>query len=134
MASSTCSSERHGPRRREGVRWIRTDRLNLPPLVSPCGTILPSDAERVGGRQLALVGPTLWKLERLVVYCDAESAQRAMGERRTALEECARHNDGDGTATVWTWQSLQIGDEAMFVGSQRYRGAKAIPGSYRGVL
>src|SRR5690348_14540976 len=41
------------PLQQAGVRWTRTDEPDLPPVVSPCGTALPSDAERVGGRQVA---------------------------------------------------------------------------------
>jgi len=57
-----------------------------------------------------------------------------MGERRSALEQCAHHDDGNGVATVWIWQPLQIGDEAMAVGSQRYRGSNSLPGHQRGVV
>jgi hypothetical protein len=116
------------------VRWVFADGPNMPPLVSPCGGYLPSDGARVGAHQLALVSPTTWKLRRVVVYRDADSARQAMSERRTALQQCARHDEGNGVATVWIWQSLEIGEEAMAVGSQRYRGSDSLPGHQRGVL
>lgn len=116
------------------VHWVFADGPNLPPLVSPCGGYLPSDGARVGGHQLALVSPTLWKLSRMVVYRDVNAARQAMAERRDAVQRCAHHDDGNGVATVWIWQPLQIGDEAMAVGSQRYRGSTALPGHQRGVV
>jgi hypothetical protein len=57
-----------------------------------------------------------------------------MSERRSALQQCANHDDGNGVSTVWIWQPLQIGDEAMAVGSQRYRGSTSLPGHQRGVM
>ena len=116
------------------VHWAFADGPNLPPMVSPCGGYLPSDGARVDAHQLALVSPNVWKLRRVVVYRDVESARQAMGERRSALQQCAHHDDGNGIATVWIWQPLQIGDEAMAVGSQRYRGSTALPGHQRGVV
>lgn len=116
------------------VHWVFADGPNLPPLVSPCGGYLPSDSARVGGHQLALVSPTLWKLSRMVVYRDVNAAQQAMAERRSAVQHCARHDDGNGVAIAWIWQPLQIGDEAMAIGSQRYRGSTALPGHQRGVV
>src|ERR1700738_4702251 len=116
------------------VHWVFADGPNLPPLVSPCGGYLPSDGARVGGHQLALVSPTLWKLSRMVVYRDVNAARQAMAERRDAVQRCAHHDDGNGVATVWIWQPLHIGDEAMAVGSQRYRGSTALPGHQRGVV
>ena len=74
-----------------------------------------------------------WKLSRMVVYRDVDSARQAMSERRSALQQCA-HDDGNGIATVWIWQPLQMGDEAMSAGSQRYRGSNALPGHQRGVV
>src|SRR6202140_46321 len=115
------------------VHWVFANGPNLPPLVSPCGGYLPSDGARVGGHQLALVSPTLWKLSRMVVYRDVNTAKNAMAERRDAVQQCARHDDGNGVATVWIWQQLQIGDEAMAIGSQRYRGSTVLPGHQRGV-
>src|SRR5438067_2680884 len=58
----------------------------------------------------------------------------SMSERRSALEHCSHHDDGNGIATVWIWQPLQIGDDAMAVGSQRYRGSESLPGHQRGVV
>ena len=116
------------------VHWVFADGPNFPPLVSPCGGYLPSDGARVGAHQLALVSPMTVKLRRVVVYRDVDSARQAMSERRSALQHCARHDDGNGIATVWIWQSLQIGDEAMAVGSQRYRGSNSLPGHQRGVV
>ena len=116
------------------VHWVFADGPNLPPLVSPCGGYLPSDSARVGAHQLALVSPTLWKLSRMVVYRDVNAARQAMAERRTAVQQCARHDDGYAVATAWIWQPLPIGDEAMAVGSQRYRGSTALPGHQRGVV
>src|SRR3989442_1738756 len=116
------------------VHWVFADGPNFPPLVSPCGGYLPSDGARVGAHQLALVSPMTVKLRRVVLYRDVDSARQAMDERRSALQQCARHADGNGIATVWIWQSLQIGDEAMAVGSQRYRGSNSLPGHQRGVV
>ena len=116
------------------VHWVFADGANLPPLVSPCGGYLPSDGARVGAHQLALVSPMTWKLRRVVVYRDVDAARQAMSERRSALQLCARHHDGNGIATVWIWQALQIGDEAMAVGSQRYRSSNSLPGHQRGVV
>jgi len=116
------------------VHWVFADGPNLPPLVSPCGGYLPSDGARVGAHQLALLSPNVVKLRRVVLYRDVESARQAMGERRSALQQCARHDDGNGIATVWIWQPLQIGDEALAVGSQRYRGSKSLSGHQRGVV
>jgi hypothetical protein len=116
------------------VHWVFADGPNLPPLVSPCGGYLPSDGARVGAHQLALVSPHTWKLSRMVVYRDVDSARQAMSERRSALQQCAHHDDGNGIATVWIWQPLQIGDEAIAAGSQRYRGSNVLPGHQRGVV
>jgi hypothetical protein len=116
------------------VHWVFADGPNFPPLVSPCGGYLPSDGARVGAHQLALVSPMTVKLRRVVLYRDVASAHQAMEERRSALQQCPRHDDGNGIATVWIWQPLQIGDEAMAVGSQRYRGANSLPGHQRGVV
>jgi hypothetical protein len=116
------------------VHWVFADGPNLPPLVSPCGGYLPSDGARVGAHQLALVSPNVWKLRRVVVYTDVAAAQQAMSERRSALQQCTRHDEGSGISTVWIWQSQQIGDEAFAIGSQRYRGSNALPGHHRGVV
>ena len=116
------------------VHWVFADGPNFPPLVSPCGGYLPSDGTRVGAHQLALVSPMTVKLRRVVLYRDVASARQAMEERRSALQQCARHEDGNAMATVWIWQPLQIGDEAMAVGSQRYRGSNSLPGHQRGVV
>jgi len=116
------------------VHWVFADGPNFPPLVSPCGGYLPSDAARIGGHQLALVSPLAWKLGRMVVYRDVDSARQAVSERRSALQQCARHDDGNGIATVWIWRPLQMGDEALSAGSQRYRGSNALPGHQRGVV
>ena len=116
------------------VHWVFADGPNFPPLVSPCGGYLPSDGARVGAHQLALVSPMTVKLRRVVVYRDVDSARQAMSERRSALQHCTRHDDGGGIATVWIWQSLPIGDEAMAFGSQRYRGSTSLPGHQRGVM
>src|SRR5438105_8065489 len=58
------------------VHWVFADGPNLPPLVSPCGGYLPSDGARVGAHQLALVSPMTWKLSRIVVYRDVDSARQ----------------------------------------------------------
>ena len=116
------------------VHWVFANGPNLPPMVSPCGGYLPSDAARVDAHQLALVSPNVWKLRRVVVYRDVESARQAMDERRSALQQCAHHDDGNGIATEWIWQPLQIGEEAMAVGSQRYRASNVLPGHQRGVV
>src|SRR5256886_5946300 len=116
------------------VHWAFADGPNLPPLVSPCGGYLPSDGARVGAHQLALVSPMAVKLRRVVLYRDVASARQAMDERRSGLLQFAHQDDGNGIATVWIWQSLQIGDEAMAVGSQRYRGSNSLPGHQRGVV
>jgi hypothetical protein len=88
----------------------------------------------VGAHELALTAPTLWKLSRIVVYRDVDAARQAICERRSARQQCAHHDDGNGIATIWIWQPLQIGDEAMAVGSQRYRGSNALPGHQHGVV
>jgi hypothetical protein len=116
------------------VHWVFADGPNLPPLVSPCGGYLPSDGARVGAHQLALVSPLTVKLRRVVLYRDVPAARQAIDERRTALQQCAHHDDGNGIATVWIWEPLAIGDEAMAVGSQRYRGSNSLPGHQRGVV
>jgi hypothetical protein len=116
------------------VHWAFADGPNFPPLVSPCGGYLPSDGARVGAHQLALVSPLTVKLRRVVLYRDVPAARQAMDERRSALQQCARHDDGNGVATVWIWEPLAIGDEAMAVGSQRYRGSDSLPGHQRGVV
>ena len=116
------------------VHWVFADGPSLPPLVSPCGGYLPSDGARVRAHQLALVSPTTFKLRRVVLYRDVEAARQAMSERRSALQQCAHHDDGNGITTEWIWQPLQIGDEAMAVGSQRYRGSNSLPGHQRGVV
>jgi hypothetical protein len=126
--------EARGPVEDPEVRWVRDEGYALPPLVSACGVRQASDGARVGGRQLVLIGPTLWKAERLVVYRSVRLARRAMSERRAALRACGRHREGGGTTTEWRWSPLPIGDDAMFVGSQRYRSGKAVPGSHRGVV
>lgn len=116
------------------VHWVFADGPNFPPLVSPCGGYLPSDSARVGGHQLALVSTWGWKIARTVVYRDVDSARQAMSQRRSAVQQCAHHDDGNGIATVWIWQPLQIGDEAMAVGAQRYRGSDTLQGHQRGVV
>src|SRR5438067_7998496 len=105
------------------VHWAFADGPNFPPLVSPCGGYLPSDSSRVGAHQLALVSPMTVKLRRVVLYRDVAAARQAMDERRSALQQCAHHDDGNGIATGWIWQAPQVGDEAMAIGSQRYRGS-----------
>ena len=116
------------------VRWVFSDVPNLPPLISPCDGYLPSDAARVGAHQLALVSPTVWKMSRVVVYRDIEAAKQAMNERRVALQQCARHDDGGGITTRWISQPSAVGEEGMVVGSQRYRGSNAVPGHQRGIV
>ncbi len=116
------------------VHWVFADGPNFPPLVSPCGGYLPSDSARVGGHQLALVSTWGWKIARTVVYRDVASARQAMSERRSGVQQCAHHDDENGIATAWIWQPLQIGDEAMAVGAQRYRGSTTLPGHQRGVV
>src|ERR1700737_4172839 len=116
------------------VHWVFADGASFPPLVSPCGGYLPSDNARVGCHQLALVSPQGGKRSEMVVYGDGDAARQAMSERRSALEQCARHDDGNGIATVWIWQPLQFGDEAFAAGSQRDRGSTALHGHQRGVV
>jgi hypothetical protein len=119
------------------VRWHRSDAPSLPPLVRPCGGRPRSDAAWVGGRQLVLVHPSLWKAQRLVVYRDVAAARAAMAERRAALRRCRRRPNRDGTTTVWTSRALRIGDEAMFVASQREDPThpdRGVPGHGRGVV
>jgi hypothetical protein len=116
------------------VRWHRSDAPNLPPLVSPCGGRLRSEATWAGGRQLVLVHPSLWKAQRLVVYRDEAAARAAMTELRGALRRCRRHANGDGTTTVWASQPLRLGDDAFFVASQRQRDGRGVPGHGRGLV
>jgi hypothetical protein len=122
------------PLNQPGVRWVRTDGPHLPPLASPCGGPLPSDRDRVGGRQVALLGVRGWKLERLIVYRDAQAARRALAERRAAMRRCRRHGEGGGIVTEWISRPLDIGDDAMFIGGQRFRGSAGVPGNYRGIV
>jgi hypothetical protein len=116
------------------VYWARNDGPNLPSMVSPCGTRLRSDKTRVDGRQLVLIGPTLWKAARLVVYRDVKAAKAAASEIRRALRRCERHGFRDGETTVWSSAPLPIGDEALFVGGQQFRDATRVPGIFRGVV
>jgi hypothetical protein len=116
------------------AHWHRSDAPNLPPLASPCGGRLPSEAAWVGGRQLVLVHPSLWKAQRLVVYRDATAARAAMSERRAALRRCRRRPNRDGTTTIWASRRLHIGDDALFVASQRTRDDRGVPGHGRGVV
>lgn len=119
----------------QGLSWERAEGPDLPTLVSPCGGALPSDADRIGARQVALVRPHWsFKLERVVVYRDADAARRALAERRDALSRCANHPESDGVSTVWRWEPLDIGEEAIFVAGQRTRGDGGLPGHHRGVL
>lgn len=124
------------PLTQEGVRWVRTDGADLPPVASACGGFLASDARRVGAHQLALVSRGGWKLRRIVVYGDVAAARDAMAELRTAYRDCARHDDDAGRDTAWIWTSgpLDAGDESLFVGGQEYRGGTTLPAHYRGVV
>ncbi|GII03907.1 hypothetical protein [Planobispora takensis] len=116
------------------VRWERTDEPGLPPLLNPCETPPAEDGERVAGRQIALVAPTLYKIERMTVYRDEYGARAAMAGHRGALDRCARRTHTDGTVTVWRWEPLAIGQEALFVAGQRYRDDRGTHGHYRGVV
>jgi hypothetical protein len=118
----------------QGLRWERAEGADLPTLLNPCGRTLVSEADRVGGRQVALVSPRLFKSERVVVYRDVAAAAAAMVERRAALSQCANHSEPDGTHTVWRWEHLPIGEEAMFVAGQRMRGDRGLPGHHRAIL
>jgi hypothetical protein len=130
----TADAKSSRPVADQGLRWERAHGPDLPTLVNPCGTPLASDADRVAARQVALVGPQLWKLERLVVYRDTDAARRALAERRDGLARCAEAPEGNGVRTVWRWESLDIGEEAMFVAGQRFRGDRGLPGHHRAVL
>lgn len=116
------------------IRWERTDEPSLPPLLSPCGTPPANEAERMAGRQVALVAPTLYKIERMVIYRDEAGAERAMTGYRDDLTRCARHAEPDGTTTRWIWERLDIGEEALFVAGQRHRGDRGTHGHHRCVL
>ena len=116
------------------VHWVRNDGPNLPPMLSPCGGPLRSDKARVDGRQLVLIGPTLWKASRLVVYRDVKAAKAAATETRRALRRCERRQRREGETTVWSSQTLPIGDDALFVGGEQFRGDARVPGNFRGVL
>jgi hypothetical protein len=119
----------------QGMHWDKAAGTNLPTLVNPCGGALPSDAETVGARQVALVRPqALWKLERVVVYRDADAARRAIAERRDAFSRCANQPEPDGVRTVWHFDPLDIGEESIFVAGQRMRGDQGLPGHHRGIL
>jgi hypothetical protein len=123
------------PLTEEGLRWERASGPDLPTLISPCGGPLASDADRVGGRQVALVADNRWKLERVVVYRDVAAARAAMVELDSALARCADPPGGpDGVRTVWRSEVLGIGDEARFVAGQRMRGDRGLPGHHRGVI
>lgn len=121
------------PLTEEGLRWERAEGLDLPPLINPCGGTLPSETSRVGARQVALVADIRWKLERVVVYRDADAARAAMAERRSALTTCADHPES-GVSTRWRFENLDIGEEAMFVAGQRHDGDQGLPGHYRAIL
>jgi len=116
------------------VYWARNDGPNLPPMLSPCGRPLRSDRARVDGRQLVLIGPTLWKGARLVVYRDVKAAKAVVKETRSALRRCERHQLANGETTVWSSAPLPIGDEAVFAGGQQFRDATRVPGIFRGVV
>lgn len=122
------------PLTQPGVYWVRDDGPDLPPMLSPCGGPLASDKRRIDGRQLVLIGPTLWKAGRLVVYRDVRAAKAAMTETRRALQRCARHENANGETTVWTSEPLTAGDEALFVGGQQFLGDVRVPGLFRGVV
>lgn len=122
------------PLDQEGFNWTRADNVNLPAQLDPCGEGPGGQSSVVGVRQLALVGPTLWKSERLIVYRDVAAATQAMAAHREALQRCGRHDEGDGIHTEWSWQPLDLGEESFFVTGQRYRGADGVPGNHRGVV
>jgi hypothetical protein len=124
------------PLQEEGVRWKSAEGADLPTLLSACGGPLASDADRVGGRQVALVNTDrLWKLERVTVYRDTAAASAAVAELRSTLDTCAEGPAGaDGVRTVWRWEALNIGEEAIFVAGQRQHGDRGLPGHYRGVV
>jgi hypothetical protein len=131
-----AESRTASPLNQDDVRWTSSDRIDLPPLVDPCG-----DGAAAGNgdgplavRQIALVGPGLWKAERLVLYADRPAATRAFRALTAALARCARHDEGEGTATIWTTGPAVAGEEALFVTGQRYRDDRGTPGSHRGVL
>jgi hypothetical protein len=130
----TADAKSARPLTEEGLRWERAAGPHLPTLVSPCGGPLASDAERVAGRQVALTADNRWKLERLVVYQTEAGARAAMTERRSAVDTCSPHPEGDGIVTVWRREDLPIGDEAMFVAGQRQRGDQGLPGHLRGII
>ncbi|HEX6681265.1 MAG TPA: hypothetical protein VF062_00605 [Candidatus Limnocylindrales bacterium] len=122
------------PLNQEGFGWTRADNVNLPAQLDPCGEGPTGQSAIAGVRQLALVGPTLWKSERLTVYRDVAAATQAMATHREALQRCAHHDEGDGIRTEWSWQPLDLGEESFFVTGQRYRGAQGVPGNHRGVV
>ncbi|WP_291413738.1 hypothetical protein [Actinophytocola sp.] len=86
---------------------------------------------RVAGRQVALVADNRWKLERVSVYRDTGAARRAMADTRAALTDCASRTR-DGVTTVWRFEPLDIGEEAVFVAGQRVQGDEGLPGHHRG--
>jgi hypothetical protein len=116
------------------VYWVRNDGADLPPILTPCRGRPARDNRRIDGRQLVLVGPSLWKASRLTVYRDVRAAKAAMSEIRTALRRCKRQDRTNGETTVWTSQALPIGDEAVFVGGEEFRGTERVPGIFRGVV
>jgi hypothetical protein len=124
----------HVPLSQPDVYWVRNDGPDLPPILTPCRGRPPSDKKRVDGRQLVLVGPSLWKAARLVVYRDARAAKAAVTEIRTALGRCKRLDRANGETTVRTSEPLPVGDEAVFVGGQEFRGAERVPGIFHGVV
>jgi hypothetical protein len=122
------------PLDQDDVRWTSSDRLDLPPLLDPCGDGAAAGGAPLAVRQIALEGPGLWKAERLVLYADRPAATRAFRALAGALARCARHDEGDGTTTAWTTGRAAAGEEALFVTGQRYRDGRGTPGSHRGVL
>ena len=125
------------------VRYQRDDGMDLPSHLSPCRTALDSDRDRIAGRQV-VAAPTrreqvngrsrIWKSQRLVIYRNATAAQRSLAELRDALTRCATHDEGGGVTTRWQSEALPIGEEALFVGGQMYRGETGLHGHYRGVV
>lgn len=121
------------PLHQDGLRWIRTDRRDLPPLLDPCGDAPADVGTAIAVRQVALIGPELWKAERLLLYADAAAATRAFGAQREALARCSGRQRADA-ATTWVTAPVAAGDEALFVTGQRYRDGRGVPGNHRGVL
>jgi hypothetical protein len=116
------------------LTWVRDEGGDLPTALNPCAQELPSDRDRIGGRQLALVSASYWKSGRLVVYRNEAAAKRALAELRDAVARCRTHLDATGHEFEWVTQPMSVSDESLYIGGQRLSGGVMVSGHYRGLL